>query len=113
MTLAWFIHTGRLNLWVAGLGVEIAQIICYILLITIKNSTAKYIFVMIATAASQSFFPILWPGKFRICNATPCYNALANGRGRADPRSERNDDGWVSHWLHQCKLPDHHPPLRC
>lgn len=63
MTLAWFIHTGRLNLWVAGLAVEIAQIVCYILLITVKDPVAKYIFVMIATAASQSFFPILWPGE--------------------------------------------------
>lgn len=63
MTLAFFIHTGRLNLWVAGLGVEVVQIICYILLITVKNPVAKYIFVMIATAASQSFFPILWPGE--------------------------------------------------
>ena len=66
MTLAWFIHTGRLNLWVAGLGVEIAQVICYILLITVKDPIAKYIFVMIATAASQSFFPILWPGTTTI-----------------------------------------------
>ncbi|MBE3041971.1 hypothetical protein IMZ48_05195 [Candidatus Bathyarchaeota archaeon] len=63
MSLAWFIHTGRLNLWVAGIAVEITQIVCYILLITVNDPTAKYILVMIATAASQSFFPILWPGK--------------------------------------------------
>jgi hypothetical protein len=64
MTLGYLIHTKRLNLWIAGLGIEIAQIICYILLMTVKNSVAKYIFVMIATAASQSFFPIIWPGMF-------------------------------------------------
>lgn len=63
LTLGFLIHTGRLNLWVAGLGVEIVQIICYILLITVTHPVAKYIFVMIATAASQSFFAILWPGK--------------------------------------------------
>ncbi|KEZ45632.1 hypothetical protein SAPIO_CDS1990 [Scedosporium apiospermum] len=70
LTLAYFIHTGRLNLWVAGLGVEIVQIICYILLITIKQPVAKYIFVMIATAASQSFFPIIWPERIRAAKGT-------------------------------------------
>ena len=63
LTLAYFIHTKRLNTWVAGLGVEILQIVCYILLITVKDKVAKYIFVMIATAASQSFFALIWPGK--------------------------------------------------
>lgn len=38
--------------------------IFYILLITVNNATAKYIFVVIATAATQSFFPIIWPGEF-------------------------------------------------
>jgi hypothetical protein len=62
LTLGWLIHTKRLNPWIAGLGLEAAQIVCYILLITVRNKEAKYIFVMIATAASQSFFPIIWPG---------------------------------------------------
>ncbi|PKS06146.1 hypothetical protein jhhlp_007463 [Lomentospora prolificans] len=70
LTLAYFIHTGRLNLWVAGLGVEIVQIICYILLITVKQPVAKYIFVMIATAASQSFFAIIWPERIRAAKGT-------------------------------------------
>jgi len=67
LTIAFFVHTRRLSPWVAGLGVEATQIVCYILLITVKNAVAKYIFVMIATAASQSFFPILWPGASRLC----------------------------------------------
>ncbi|KAF2026350.1 MFS general substrate transporter [Setomelanomma holmii] len=68
--LAFFIHTRRLSPWVAGLGVEIVQIICYILLITIKHPVAKYIFVMIATAASQSFFAIIWPERIRAARGT-------------------------------------------
>lgn len=64
LTLAFFIHAQKLSPWIAGLGVEAVQIVCYILLITVKQPIAKYIFVMIATAASQSFFPIIWPGKF-------------------------------------------------
>ncbi|KEF52038.1 uncharacterized protein A1O9_12028 [Exophiala aquamarina CBS 119918] len=68
--LAYFIHTKRLSPWVAGLGVEILQIICYILLITVKHKVAKYIFVMIATAASQSFFAIIWPERIRAARGT-------------------------------------------
>jgi hypothetical protein len=68
--LAFFIHTKRLSPWVAGLGVEIVQIICYILLIAVKQPIAKYIFVMIATAASQSFFAIIWPERIRAARGT-------------------------------------------
>jgi hypothetical protein len=68
--LAYFIHRGHLSPWVAGLGVEIVQIICYILLITVKKPIAKYIFVMIATAASQSFFAIIWPERIRAAKGT-------------------------------------------
>jgi hypothetical protein len=68
--LAFFIHTKRLSPWVAGLSVEIVQIICYILLITVKQPVAKYVFVMIATAASQSFFAIIWPERIRAARGT-------------------------------------------
>jgi hypothetical protein len=68
--LAYFIHKKRLSPWVAGLGVEIVQIICYILLITVKQPVAKYIFVMVATAASQSFFAIIWPERIRAARGT-------------------------------------------
>lgn len=62
LTLAFSIHHGHLSPWVAGLGVEAVQIVCYILLIIVRHPIAKYIFVTIATAASQSFFPIIWLG---------------------------------------------------
>lgn len=70
MSLAYFIHHGYLSHWVAGLGVEGIQIICYILLINVKQPVAKYIFVMIATAASQSFFAIIWPERIRVAKGT-------------------------------------------
>ncbi|CAN9180334.1 unnamed protein product [Alternaria alternata] len=70
MSLAYFIHHGYLSPWVAGLGVEGIQIICYILLINVKQPVAKYIFVMIATAASQSFFAIIWPERIRVAKGT-------------------------------------------
>ncbi|KAF2715733.1 MFS general substrate transporter [Pleomassaria siparia CBS 279.74] len=70
LSLAFLIHTRRLSPWVAGLGVELMQIVCYILLITVKNPVAKYVFVMIATAASQSFFAIIWPERIRAAKGT-------------------------------------------
>jgi len=69
-SLAFLIHTRRLSPWVAGLGVEVEQIVCYVLLITINSPIAKYIFVMIATAASQSFFAIIWPERIRAAKGT-------------------------------------------
>lgn len=69
LTLGYLTHTKRLSPWVAGIGLEAGQILFYILLITVNNATAKYIFVVIATAATQSFFPIIWPGK--LCVTRP------------------------------------------
>lgn len=46
-----------------GLILEVSQIICFILLVTVENVVAKYVFVCIATAATSSFFPIIWPGE--------------------------------------------------
>jgi nitrate/nitrite transporter NarK len=68
--LAWFIHTKRLSPWVAGLSVEITQVFCYVILITVRNPVVKYVFVMIATAASQSFFAIIWPERIRAARGT-------------------------------------------
>ncbi|RFU35338.1 hypothetical protein B7463_g927, partial [Scytalidium lignicola] len=68
--LGYYIHKGRLNSWIAGLAVEVTQIVCYILLITVKQNVAKYIFVMIATAGSQSLYPIIWPERIRAARGT-------------------------------------------
>lgn len=46
-----------------GFILEVSQIICFILLVAVKNAVAKYVFVCIATAATSSFFPIIWPGE--------------------------------------------------
>lgn len=70
LSLAYLVHTKRMNAWVAGLIVESVQIVCYILLITVKQPIAKYIFVMIATAASQSFFALIWPERIRAARGT-------------------------------------------
>lgn len=63
LTLGYLTHTNRMTPWFAGLILECGQIVCYILLMTVDHVVAKYVFVCIATAATSSFFPILWPGK--------------------------------------------------
>ncbi|KAI3393029.1 hypothetical protein diail_4805 [Diaporthe ilicicola] len=62
-------RSGSARGW-AGMGLEAGQIIFYILLITVDNATAKYIFVVVATAATQSFFPIIWPERIRATSGT-------------------------------------------
>lgn len=78
LTLGYLTHTKRLSPWVAGIGLEVAQIVFYILLITVKDARAKYVFVVIATAATQSFFPIIWPGELCVTRTSP----------RARPRTQ-------------------------
>ncbi|KAF2103320.1 MFS general substrate transporter [Rhizodiscina lignyota] len=68
--VAYFIHMKKLSPWIAGLGIELMQIICYVLLITVKPATARYVFVMIAFAGSQSFYPIIWPERIRATRGT-------------------------------------------
>lgn len=70
LSLAFLVQRKVINAFVAGLILEIGQIVCYILLLTVKNSVAKYIFVMIATAAGQSLFPIIWPERIRAAKGT-------------------------------------------
>ncbi|KAK2041844.1 MFS general substrate transporter [Colletotrichum somersetense] len=70
LSLTFHVHTQRLSPWIAGLGLEAAHIVCYVLHITAKNSIAKYIFVMIAKAASQSLFAIIWPERIRAAKRT-------------------------------------------
>lgn len=91
LTLGGLTHTGRLSPWVAGLILEISQIICYILLITVKNAVAKYVFVCIATAATSSFFPILWPGKRHLTKLPRSHSQLTWMVTRAYQSGERND----------------------
>lgn len=64
LSAAWLTQRKLVSPWMAGLALEVSQIVCYILLITVDNVVAKYVFVCIATAATSSFFPIIWPGEY-------------------------------------------------
>lgn len=106
LTLGWLTHSGRMTVWVAGLILELGQIICYILLITIDNVVAKYVFVCIATAATSSFFPIIWPGKGprsrSSCGVLIQHNA--NVSNRANSSGQWDDECGIGHWYDQCEF---------
>ncbi|KAH8802916.1 high-affinity nicotinic acid transporter [Xylogone sp. PMI_703] len=70
VTLGYLIHKGYLNPWITGLCLEVMQIICYILILTVKNKVAKYIFIVFATAGGQSLYPIIWPERIRAARGT-------------------------------------------
>lgn len=70
LALGYLTHTERLSPWAACIGLEASQIICYILLITVHDAAAKYVLVVVATAASSSFFPIIWPERIRATSGT-------------------------------------------
>lgn len=66
----WRIHTKRLGSWTAAIGLEVLAMLCYIILIVVKNSIAKYVLVTIATACSICIYPILWPERIRAAHGT-------------------------------------------
>ncbi|CAH2354540.1 allantoate permease [[Candida] railenensis] len=45
---------------------SLIQIICYIVLLTVNSNYAKYVMLIIATAISNSLYPILWPDRLRV-----------------------------------------------
>ncbi|KAJ5625575.1 high-affinity nicotinic acid transporter [Penicillium lagena] len=111
VTIAYFVHKGRLNSWVAALGIEALQIICYILLITVSDSVARYIFVMIATAASQSLFPIVWPERIRAAHGTTAAgvaigmtNGAAQLMGIVGPQIYQSKFGPYYHVSYACSI---------
>lgn len=79
MSIAYLIHTKRVSAWVAALGVELLQIICYILLITVKVPIANYVFILVGVAGTHSLFPVLWSGK----------STLKLSIGKANTNTER------------------------
>ncbi|KAK5118602.1 hypothetical protein LTR85_008067 [Meristemomyces frigidus] len=68
--IGWLIHTNKATPWVAAIALEVVAMVCYIILITVKNTIVKYIFVTVATACSICIYPILWPERIRAAHGT-------------------------------------------
>ncbi|KAJ5641862.1 Major facilitator superfamily domaingeneral substrate transporter [Penicillium lividum] len=75
-----------------ALTVESTTIICYIILITVRNPIVKYLALVVATACAGSAYPVIWPERIRALEGTAgagigigLTNALAQFSGIAGP----------------------------
>jgi hypothetical protein len=50
--------------------VESTIIICYIILVTVKVATVKYICLIVAVACAGSAYPVIWPERIRDLEGT-------------------------------------------
>lgn len=55
------------------------QLVCYIVLLTSRNSLSKYFMLIFATAISNSLYPILWPDRIRVAKGASAGTGLAIG----------------------------------
>jgi nitrate/nitrite transporter NarK len=72
--------------------VEATIIVCYILLITVKNTTVKYLCLVVAVSCAGSAYPVIWPERIRALEGTVSAgigigltNAMAQFGGIAGP----------------------------
>ena len=68
--IGWTIQRQKLRPWIAAMVLEVLTMICYIILIVVNNSIAKYVLVTLATACSICIYPILWPERIRVAHGT-------------------------------------------
>lgn len=66
----WLIHRGSLGPWTVSMALEIAIVVCYIVLITVDIPVVKYIFVTLATACVACIYPLMWPERIRAARGT-------------------------------------------
>ncbi|KAL2787659.1 major facilitator superfamily domain-containing protein [Aspergillus keveii] len=91
-TIGHFLQKKWIRPWTTAVAIESTIILCYILLITIHNSVAKYIILIIATACAGSAYPVIWPERIRALEGTVAAgvgigltNAMAQFSGIAGP----------------------------
>ncbi|KAF2169082.1 hypothetical protein M409DRAFT_65369 [Zasmidium cellare ATCC 36951] len=66
----WAIQRKIFQPWITAMCLEVITCICYILLIVVKNSIAKYCLLSIAISCSICIYPILWPERIRAAHGT-------------------------------------------
>ncbi|RDL41382.1 MFS general substrate transporter [Venustampulla echinocandica] len=69
-TLGWLLHKRLIRPWTTAVAIEFTTIICYILLITVPNSTVKYLCLVVATSCAGSAYPVIWPERIRALDGT-------------------------------------------
>ncbi|KAL3473695.1 major facilitator superfamily domain-containing protein [Aspergillus californicus] len=91
-TVGYLLHRKLIRPWTTAVAIESTIIICYIILITVSNSTVKYIALIVATSCAGSAYPVIWPERIRDLNGTVAAgigigltNALAQFSGICGP----------------------------
>ncbi|KAJ6091178.1 hypothetical protein N7467_003147 [Penicillium canescens] len=91
-TVGHLLHKGWIRPWTTAVAIESTTIICYIILITVRNSVVKYLALIVATACAGSAYPVIWPERIRALEGTVAAgigigltNAMAQFSGIAGP----------------------------
>ncbi|KAI0461620.1 hypothetical protein LJB42_000919 [Komagataella kurtzmanii] len=66
----WLIQKRLMNGYQVGFGMAVTLTVGYIILAAIDNPYAKYVFLVICTAVTNSIFAILWADRVRVARGT-------------------------------------------
>ncbi|KAI1204514.1 MFS general substrate transporter [Annulohypoxylon truncatum] len=90
--VGYFLHKKTIRPWTTAVAIELAIIVCYIVLFTVQNALARYIFMIIAVSCAGSAYPVIWPERIRDLEGTVgsglgigWTNAMAQFSGIAGP----------------------------
>lgn len=94
-----------------ALVMSIIQIVCYIVLLTAHNNYAKYAMLIVATAISNSLYPILWPDRLRVVKGSTAAglaigitNGCAQFMGIIGPQIYQSKFGPKYHVSYSCSI---------
>ncbi|KAI1447252.1 MFS general substrate transporter [Annulohypoxylon stygium] len=90
--VGYFLHKKTIRPWTTAVAIESTIIVCYIVLFTVHNAVARYIFLIIAVSCAGSAYPVIWPERIRDLQGTVgsgigigWTNAMAQFSGIAGP----------------------------
>ncbi|KAI1371786.1 MFS general substrate transporter [Hypoxylon crocopeplum] len=87
-----FLHKRAIRPWTTAVAIESTIIVCYIILYTVHNAIARYVFLIVAVSCAGSAYPVIWPERIRALEGTVASglgigwtNAMAQFSGIAGP----------------------------
>ncbi|KAI1452665.1 MFS general substrate transporter [Annulohypoxylon moriforme] len=90
--VGYFLHKKTIRSWTTAVAIESTIIICYIILFTVHNAVARYVFLIVAVSCAGSAYPVIWPERIRDLEGTVgsglgigFTNAMAQFSGIAGP----------------------------
>ncbi|KII90127.1 hypothetical protein PLICRDRAFT_580234 [Plicaturopsis crispa FD-325 SS-3] len=91
--LGWLVEKRYWNPFRVAMGLEFVNIICCILLITVKTTVVKYLALTVSTGTAGCVYPILWPARVNAARGTTAVglaigttNAVAQFSGILGPQ---------------------------